>query len=215
MADISDVLEMISSFELIGLRNGPDLSGREKKIAVATAWSRAMSDVSPPDLQVAAEKWIELSPFWPTPAEVRKLCPTIQKKQLETQVAKESGIGWFGKVVAAAGSYGPRSPNAMARIPGTMSAYQADGKVWERGRQNLIAMLAEENPAILEALGAAIDAVGWKSFHEDGWKYRENRMRETFEKAFAAAYDKYLLDHPKYNVIDFQERKRIASEGKW
>jgi hypothetical protein len=37
----------------------------------------------------------------------------------------------------------------------------------------------------------------------------------VFEAAFATAYDKYMLDHPAFNVIDFQERKRIASEKAW
>lgn len=107
MADISDVLEMISSFELIGLRNGPDLSSREKKIAVATAWSRAMSDVAPSDLQTAAEKWIELSPFWPAPAEVRKLCPTIHRASLALETADPTtGRDRWPSIVRAAGSLG-------------------------------------------------------------------------------------------------------------
>ena len=215
MVELADVLEMISSLELIGLGNAPDLTTESKKVAYATAFLRAMSGVSPRDLQEATDAWIGASPFWPKPADIRKLCPSLNRKQVETQAAKESGIRWFSKVVARAGDFGPNAPGSMEFLKGSLATYVKSADPWGTGCANIAKVLAEGNPATHAALVAGIDAVGWREFHREGWKFRENRMREVFERAFAAAYEKYLLDNPKFNVIDFQEKKRIASQGAW
>lgn len=217
MAKIPDVLEMFASLRPLNLGNSPwtaDTTEAEED-AVAAVWADLLDDIDPQDLKVATKKFAQNGTYWPKPAEIRKLCPTVTRKQLESASAKESGVGWFSKVVARAGSFGPNSTGAMEHVKGTLATYQKGADPWGTGRTGIIRDVADGNPAITVALAAGIDAVGWREFHGEGWKYKENKMREVFDRAFSVAMDKYTLDHPEYNVIDFQERKRIAAQGTW
>lgn len=221
MATINDLKKVFAFLDMAGARNPPDMVGKteeatlRKEEKVFAAWELILQDIPGEEVISATVKISQTSPYWPHPSEIRKLCPSATRKQLETETKKESGVGWFSKVVARAGSFGPNSTGAMEHVKGTLATYQKGADPWGTGRTGIIRDVADGNPAITVALAAGIDAVGWREFHGEGWKYKENKMREVFDRAFSVAMDKYTLDHPEYNVIDFQERKRIAAQGTW
>jgi hypothetical protein len=107
MAELADVVEMFSNFRLIGLRNGPDLSTTEKQLATARAWHPFLASVTPEELQQAYQAWGSDSQFWPAPAEIRKLCPSIQKQAAQIEAAKnDDGMDLWPKVMKYVGSLG-------------------------------------------------------------------------------------------------------------
>jgi hypothetical protein len=221
MATINDLKKVFAFLDMSGARNPPDMVGKteeatiQKEERVFAAWELLLKDIPGEEVLAAAVQFSQGSPFWPHPSEIRKLCPSLHRKQLESETKKESGTSWFSKVVARAGDFGPNATGSMEFLKGSLATYVKSADPWGTGCANIAKSLAEGNPAIHAALAAGIDAVGWREFHREGWKFRENRMRDVFERAFAVAYDKYLLDNPKFNVIDFQEKKRIASQGAW
>jgi len=185
MAELADVVEMFSNFRLIGLRNGPDLSTTEKQLATAKAWLPILASVSPAELQHACVAWGEESQFWPAPAEIRKLCPSIQKRTAQIEAAKnDDGMGVWPRVLKYVGSLGTN----------------CKPEEWKGRLVRDLPCSPDQAPAII----AGIEAAGWRQIaqSDNDW------IRKDLGRAFSRAYQQQVVTGGK--VIGLNNYKRLA-----
>lgn len=171
MANRSDVLKVFSILQGMGARNAPDLStvrGSNGELSsaerLADLWLLVLEDVSGEDLQAAAVRCSQESPFWPHPSEIRKHCRSVQRATLALEVADPTtGRDRWAEVLQHAGSIGARRPDWLEELAERMGIQDQ------------------------ERLGAAIrDCGGWKAICLAENDYARSQMG----RRFAAAWDR-------------------------
>ncbi|HND34105.1 MAG TPA: hypothetical protein PLA94_29090 [Myxococcota bacterium] len=103
MASAADILEFFAAMEPLNLGNAPRLDSDALKIALARIWASILHDVSVEDLGAAQVAYLgsKAGRWWPTPADIRQLCPSVARAQLA-----ESGRDWWPPLLRAIGSGG-------------------------------------------------------------------------------------------------------------
>lgn len=72
------------------------------------AWELTFDDVGDEELYAATVMYAKEGTFWPKPADIRKHCPSVQRKQIKQDAAhKEEGINYWPRILTACGSIGP------------------------------------------------------------------------------------------------------------
>lgn len=84
MASAADILEFFALMEPLKLGNAPVFKGDADKIFVARIWANILHDVSLEDIQAAQVVYLgsKAGKWWPTPADIRPLCPSVARAQL-------------------------------------------------------------------------------------------------------------------------------------
>lgn len=84
MASPADILEFFAAMEPLRLGNAPVFKGDADKIFVARIWANILHDVSLEDIQAAQVVYLgsKAGKWWPTPADIRPLCPSVAQAQL-------------------------------------------------------------------------------------------------------------------------------------
>jgi len=185
VADKPDVIEMFTIFRSLELANGPVLQPLERLDAVAEIWADVLDDVPAADLKVAAKMHARNSSFWPKPADIRKLCPSIQKQTAQIEAAKnDDGMGIWPKVLKYVGSLGTN----------------CKPEEWKRRIVRDLPCDPERAPAII----AGIEAAGWRQIAQSDNEW----TRKELGKAFSRAYQNQAITGGK--VIGLNDYKRIA-----
>ena len=84
MASAADILEFFAAMEPLNLGNTPKFTSDALKIALARIWANILHDVSKEDLDAAQVVYLgsKAGKWWPTPADIRPLCPSVARAQL-------------------------------------------------------------------------------------------------------------------------------------
>lgn len=117
MASAADILEFFAAMEPLNLGNAPRLTSEDPrlsaderrrasealKIALARIWANILHDVSKEDLEAAQVAYLgsKAGKWWPTPAEIKQLCPSVAQAQL-AEVSRD----WWPPLLKAIGSGG-------------------------------------------------------------------------------------------------------------
>lgn len=103
MASAADILEFFAAMEPLNLGNAPRLTSDALKIALARIWASVLHDVSKEELDAAQVAYLgsKAGKWWPTPAEIRQLCPSVAQAQI-AEVSRD----WWPPLLKAIGSGG-------------------------------------------------------------------------------------------------------------
>jgi len=186
MANKIDVIEMFAILQAFDLGNTPVLQPTSKLDAVASVWAEVMDDVPGPDLKVAAKEYVKSFVFWPKPADIRKLCPSLQKQAAQIEAAKsDDGMDLWAKVMKYVGSLGRYCKPAE----------------WKQRIVRDLPCTPERAPAVI----AGIEAAGWLAIcnSENEWQQKD------LGKAFSRAYQQQAVTGQK--VIPMQDYKRLSA----
>ena len=188
MASAADILEFFAAMEPLNLGNAPRLDSDALKIALARIWASILHDVSVEDLGAAQVAYLgsKAGRWWPTPADIRQLCPSVARAQLA-----ESGRDWWPPLLRAIGSGG--GSQSTAELHRRLSHYAG-------------ATPAEpEFSRILEALDVAGGLQGVAQSSHDADRARKG-------EAFGRAMER--MSGPAAVIsLDEQRRARIGQKG--
>lgn len=111
MATPQKIAEMVFMLQAAGgLINGPTTPKAVE--ACAEVWMLVLHGVSDDELQQAVVKYLETGRFWPSPADIRLLCPSVQAVTLNLETADPvKGRDRWPEIVRQAGSIGRACPN--------------------------------------------------------------------------------------------------------
>ena len=103
MASAADILEFFALMEPLRLGNAPVFAGDAQKIAIAKIWATILHDVPKEDLDAAQVAYLgsKAGKWWPTPADIKQLCPSVAQAQL-AEVSRD----WWPPLLKAIGSGG-------------------------------------------------------------------------------------------------------------
>ena len=188
MASAADILEFFAAMEPLNLGNAPRLDSDALKIALARIWASILHDVSVEDLGAAQVAYLgsKAGRWWPTPADIRQLCPSVARAQLA-----ESGRDWWPPLLRAIGSGG--GSQSTAELHRRLSHYAG-------------ATPSEpEFSRILEALDVAGGLQGVAQSSHDADRARKG-------EAFGRAMER--MSGPAAVIsLDEQRRARIGQKG--
>lgn len=108
MASAADMVEFFAAMLPLNLGNAPDLCMNERKVALARIWANILHDVPKEELDAAQVAYLgsKAGRWWPTPSDIRQLCPSVARAQL-AQVDRD----WWPPLLRAIGSGGGAQSN--------------------------------------------------------------------------------------------------------
>lgn len=113
MADFETIRRMFNYLAKVGIVAPAPKSDKKEGIQedvkdMINAWQLALDDVPNEELYVAAIAYAKEGTYWPKPADIRKHCPSVQRKKLADDAAhKEEGINYWPRILRACSSIGP------------------------------------------------------------------------------------------------------------
>ena len=124
MVSESEIIDVFGFFARVRLQNGPT---PDEVAATVAAWEVVFDDVSAQEFQKAARDWAKTSKWWPAPADIRGLIPSLKLAAISLEAADPlTGRDRWPAVLQAAGSLGRSCADWPAKLAARIGVDDAD-----------------------------------------------------------------------------------------